>query len=124
MNTLAIGTYENRMEFSPGDRVSGKVFWELDEEPGEIEVRLFWYTKGKGSQDVCIVDSIVFDSPAMQETREFSFDLPNQPYGFSGILISLLWAIEVVVPDTGDTERVELVVGPGDCEVVLDSCDE
>jgi len=121
---LAIGTYENRMESSPGDRVSGKVFWELDEEPGEIEVRLFWYTEGKGSQDVCIVDSIVFDSPAMQETREFNFDLPNQPYGFSGVLISLLWAIEVVVPDTGDTERVELVVGPGDCEVVLGRCDE
>src|SRR4029079_16624359 len=35
----------------PGESVSGQATWELDAPPRELEVRLFWYTEGRGDQD-------------------------------------------------------------------------
>jgi hypothetical protein len=47
--------------------------------------------------------------------------LPETPYSFSGRLISLLWALELVAPPSKTVGRQELVVAPGGQEVRLDS---
>ena len=124
MSTLKIGTYENRTAFRPGAEIAGKVLWILDESAKAVEARLFWYTEGKGTQDVELVDNIRFDDPPRREQREFTFTLPEAPYSFSGKLISLLWALEVVVLPSEETERLEIVVSLSGHEVFLHKGEE
>jgi hypothetical protein len=85
----------------------------------QLELRLFWYTKGKGDRDVQIVDSRAWANPALQERRDFRFTLPRAPYSFSGKLISLIWALELVEPRTGEEARVEFVMAPTGREILL-----
>jgi len=123
MAELGIATADNRATFSPGEQVQGTCGWWLDRAPSAIEMRLFWYTEGKGTKDVDVVDTIRFESPAAQNRREFSFTLPSGPYSFSGKLISLIWALELVVQPSGEAKRVQLTVSPSGEEIVLSPVD-
>jgi hypothetical protein len=55
----------------------------------------------------------------VQGRRAFRFVVPEEPYSFSGKLISLTWALEAVAQPGERMGRRELVVGPGAREVVL-----
>jgi hypothetical protein len=107
--------------FHPGDEIEGTVRWRLDPAPQRLEVRLFWYTRGKGDQDVGVVETLPFDNPGIEERRSFRFRLPAGPYSFSGKLISLLWAIEAVAEPGSASERCEITVSPTGREIVLPS---
>jgi len=120
MSTLKIGTYENQTRFRPGGEVAGKALWILDGPPKAVEVRLFWYTQGKGTVDVNVVDRVRVETPPTRGEREFRFRLPGAPYSFSGKLISLVWALELVALPADETERIELVVSPTGFEVFLE----
>ncbi len=119
MSSLAVATYGNRTRFRPGEEVAGKALWILDKEPEAVEVRLFWYTEGKGTQDVEVVDVMRIESSETRHEAEFKFTLPGEPYSFSGKLISLLWALEVVVRPSGETERLNITVSPSENEIIL-----
>ena len=118
MSELEIKTRGDRTSFLPGEELAGKVSWQLGS-PGRVELRLFWRTEGKGSKDMKIVERVNFDSPRRQESRAFSFQLPDAPYSFSGRLISLIWALELVVISTDETERLEIVLSPTNSEILL-----
>lgn len=105
--------------YAPGQPVSGSVSWELETPATGVEVRLFWYTRGKGTTDVQVVKAQQFAAPGASGRHDFKFMLPEEPYGFSGKLISLVWALEAVVQPGERSQRVELVVGPGGREVLL-----
>jgi len=105
-------------------RVRGRALWILDEPPKAVEVRLFWYTEGKGTQDVELIDSVRFDAPPQRDQKDFRFTLPDEPYSFSGKLISLIWALELVVLPSDETERIPITVSPTGCEVVLHKGEE
>jgi hypothetical protein len=105
--------------YSPGEMVSGTVSWELERHASGVEMRLFWYTRGKGTTDVQVVKAKHFDAPGTGGSRSFKFVLPDEPYSFSGKLISLVWALEAVVQPGDRSQRREIVVGPGGREVVL-----
>jgi hypothetical protein len=60
-------------------------------------------------------------SPLLEETRSFRFRLPEAPYSFSGKLISLVWALELVLEPSKEVTRREIIVAPGGQEVHLDS---
>ena len=104
----------------PGEPVSGQATWELDAPPRELEVRLFWYTEGRGDQDQEVVASEAVPSPGASGWVRFDFRLPEGPYSFSGQLISLTWAVELVAEREGLAGRAELVVGPQRREVRLE----
>jgi hypothetical protein len=104
--TLANG----RSEFSPGEKVSGEARWQLAKRPDRVEIRLFWYTAGKGTVDVGIMGSSVIDEPQSEGAVIFHFTLPDSPYSFSGTLVSLQWAIELVIGK--EAARAPLVMGP------------
>jgi hypothetical protein len=118
MSELEIKTRGDKFSFLPGEELAGQVSWQLDS-PSRIELRLFWRTEGKGTKDVKVVDRINFDNMKRQESREFKFQLPDGPYSFSGKLISLIWALELVVTSTDETERLEIVVSPTKSEILL-----
>jgi hypothetical protein len=116
---LTLETTDGGRWFKPGELVEGRATWYLEEEVDAIEVRLFWYTSGKGSQDVTIVRTLRSDAPDRSGHRDFSIRVPNVPYSFSGKLITLAWAIELVALPGGETERLDLVIGPQPVEVDL-----
>ena len=124
MSTLKIGTYESKTRYRPGEEVGGRALWILDGPADAVEVRLFWYTQGKGDLDVSVAGTVRFDNPGRREQREFKFTLPPKPYSFSGKLVSLLWALEVVVLPSEETERLEIVVSPTGHEVFLHKGEE
>ncbi len=119
--TLRIDLTDDRQWHLPGEKVSGRAVWNLDAAPEAVELRLFWHTSGKGTQDVEIVQDLRIDNPAASGERDFSFSLPLGPYSFSGSLITLAWALELVSLPGGETQRVQLVVAPVPVEIRLES---
>jgi len=119
MGWLQIETEGGKMEYLPGETVSGSVRWELNEPVEALEVRLFWYTRGKGTQDVAVEATQRILSPALQGAESFGFALPEAPYSFSGKLISVLWAVEIVTLPAAEAERVEFVMSPTGKEILL-----
>ena len=110
-----------RTSFAPGERIAGTAGWRLEEPPEALEVRLFWFTRGKGERDVGIVETLEIASGAREGSREFSFHAPPAPLSFSGKLISLIWSIELVALPGGDAGRREITLSPTGEEIRLES---
>jgi hypothetical protein len=121
MTELTIELTEDRAGFVPGEEVSGTVSWSTEQTGEELQLRLFWFTRGKGTEDAGIVEKLQFDRPSPHETRPFRFRLPAGPYSFSGQLISLVWALELVASGSKTVVRREIEVGPDRREVRLES---
>ena len=107
--------------FEPGEELSGSASWQLDKPARDVELRLFWFTRGRGTEDAGVVQTIRFEQPQNGETRSFRVRLPEAPYSFSGQLISLVWALELVVEPSRQVVRREIIVAPGRQEVRLGS---
>ena len=114
---IQVETRDGITSFRPGDDVSGRASWQLDRQPDEVVARLFWYTQGKGTQDIVVVQEETFPAPGAQDQRKFSFRLPEGPFSFSGSLISLIWAVEVVAMPGEESGRVEFTVSPTGDEI-------
>ena len=114
---LTLHTIDGGTWFKPGKLIEGRATWHLDGEVEAVEVRLFWFTTGKGSQDVEIVRRLRIDSPEISGHHDFSIRAPEGPYSFSGKLITLAWAIELVALPSAQTKRLDLLIGPTPVEV-------
>jgi hypothetical protein len=119
MREISVTLGEGRHAFEPGEVIEGTASWRLDAPPERIEVRLFYFTRGKGTRDVEVVKVVSFPSGAASGDQRFSFVAPEQPHSFSGRLITLVWAIELVVEPGALAERVELVIAPDAREIEL-----
>jgi len=119
MNEIRIGTKDEQTAFRPGELIEGAIGWNLPEELRAIEVRLGWQTRGKGTEDAETVNEIKFDDPPAQGARPFQFVAPDQPYSFSGKLISVIWFLEVRVRPKGATARKDIIIAPTRQEVIL-----
>jgi hypothetical protein len=119
MSTLRIDISGGRRPCKPGESISGRVTWQVDGPPQSAELRLFWYTSGKGTQDVETVDTIPFPAPQATDDRSFTLRLPRQPYSYSGKLISIAWALELIVEPGANVAREEFVMSPTGSEIVL-----
>jgi len=107
--------------FRPKSKLTGTAGWQLDHEVRAVEVRLIWFTQGKGTQDVEIVDRRRWETPVLMGSEKFEFALPEGPHSFSGTLISLTWALEVVIEKGKESQRVEFFLSPFDAEIDLRS---
>jgi hypothetical protein len=116
---IRLGLRNDITTFRPGETISGAVLWELEEAPELAEVRLIWFTRGKGTEDGATAETVKLDAPPAAETRPFSFTAPNGPYSFSGTLIALIWAVEFVAQPGEECERVEITIAPEAKEIVL-----
>lgn len=119
MSWLTIETASGRTKYRPGETLAGTACWSLDKPPAAVEVRLFWYTEGKGTQDILVVDRTRFEVPLAEERRGFSMELPEAPFSFSGKLISLRWALEVVAEPSEEAQRLEIILSPTGKEILL-----
>ncbi len=124
MNSLRIETLDGGAAYGPREEIAGRASWSLEKPPDAVELRLFWYTQGKGTQDVGIVRSVRFDGAGREDRREFRFTLPEAPYSCSGKLVSVCWALELVALPSGQTGRFEFTMAPGGKEIVLPEAPE
>jgi hypothetical protein len=96
----------------PGQVIDGVSGWRLDDAPKDAVLRLFWFTEGKGTCDVGVVEELTLPHHLAELSGTFRFTIPAAPYSFCGQLITLKWAIELLV-DKGDlVERLDLIVSP------------
>jgi hypothetical protein len=119
MDWLEVTIPNGRTAFAPGEEIEAAAVWQLDESPESLEVRLFWFTEGKGDRDTGMVlaESI---EPGPSGHCTCRFRLPDVvPSSFSGKLVSLLWAIELVAEPGARAGRVNLVVSPTGQELRL-----
>lgn len=116
---LEIKLESGGVAFMPGDTLRGSVEWMEDEGPDAVEVRLIWYTEGRGDQDVGIARTLRIEHPSATGSANFEFEAPGGPYSCSGRLISIRWAVEAVTRPGKLTARSEIVLAPEGREVEL-----
>jgi len=121
MPTLTIQLEPDKTAFRPGDRAAGTVSWQLEDQPKQVELRLLWYTQGKGDEDAGLVETMTFAQPGQADRRSFHFTLPAAPYSFSGSLISLTWALELSTQPGDQCERREITMTPTGHEILLEA---
>ncbi len=119
MTNLQLHFPAQRTAFEPGESIPLTVEWTLN--PGEtaVEMRLVWQTSGKGGTDGEVANTWRFDNPALRESRVVEIELPNSPYSFSGKLVSLRWAFELISQPSEESTRIDLTIAPGRREVIL-----
>ena len=120
MSGLRVVLERDPPSYEPLEEVKGVASWELPEPPAAVEVRLFWYTSGRGDRDQDVVAVERQENPGPSGRLPFTLQLPQAPWTFSGQLVSLVWAVEVVLPEENLAGDAELVMGPGGEEARVD----
>ncbi len=124
MSRLEIRTDGGRLGFHPGEEIHGTASWSLETAPTKVELRLFWRTEGKGTQDVEVIETMAFEGAGAEDRREFRLRLPAAPYSFSGKLISLIWALELVAEPGAEAGRQDITLSPTGHEIHLASAEK
>jgi hypothetical protein len=114
---LSIGPTSGDCSRKPRDVLELLARWSLPSPPRSLEARLFWFTRGKGTEDVGVVATRLVPAPGAHGEHRVTFTLPEAPYSFSGRLISLIWAVELVADQTA--ARWEFVLAPEGREILL-----
>jgi hypothetical protein len=109
-----------KLRYRPGETMEGVAFWELDDAPGSVEVRLYWQTQGKGTVDLEIVQTVPFPGAVARDRKPFRITLPAAPYSVSGKLVSIVWGVELVAEPKGLSTHLEILISPTGEEVRLD----
>lgn len=104
----------------PGGRLTGDAEWSVNQQPKSVRANLLWFTRGKGTADAVIVETAELPIAAAGEAS-FGFNLPTHPLSFDGILVSLCWAVELVVVPADESVRVEFNLCLGEQPVRLEA---
>ena len=121
---LKIEPADRRRQRKPGEKIEVIVQWQLEDHADSVEARLVWSTQGKGNTDIKVVAEEQFDNPSLSDNRRISFSLPESPYSFSGKLVSLVWALELIAEPSGESDRFELTMSPSGEEIELHSSED
>jgi hypothetical protein len=117
---MEIRTIGGQTSFLPGQEVTGTVSWNLPSPPTFAQLQLYWTTRGKGTVDLEVIDSVSFESPPGSAEHPFRFRLPAAgPYSFSGKLISLVWLLKLHVKPSKETVEAAITVSPTGHEINL-----
>ena len=116
--------YDNK-DYTPGETIAGTVLWTPDsigKKKKDVRVSLFYKTSGRGTEEIHIVAEQKWHADMIKGT--FEFTLPEQPYSFSGELISLTWGLEAVSSSGKETSVYDISLTPSGQEIVLKSIDD
>lgn len=117
MNTLSIDTGE-QTSFRPGEEITVEVSWDLSPAPSKLELRVVWNTSGKGTSDIGVASRTTIEHPSASDRQRVTVSLPEAPYSFSGRIVSVVWALELVALPSKKSYRAEIVIGPNGQEVL------
>lgn len=117
--SLSLQLHQDPTTLVPGQVIEGSLGWRLDNPPKSAVLRLFWYTEGRGTMDVEVVEDLSLPTHLPEIQGTFRLSLPAAPYSFQGQLISLRWAIELILNNGKQVERLPLIVSPWVEQVTL-----
>lgn len=100
-----------RKDLRPFETVSGRVEWRLEKAPRDLELRLCWFTRGRGTEEAETVAQIALGDRA-EGASDFSFELPAGPWSVEGRLLGIGWAVELVAKRQGGLALEEFVMSP------------
>jgi hypothetical protein len=63
--------------YLPGEEIEGVAAWRAERAPAALELRLFWFTSGKGTEDLAIVQRVRWEAPGAVDRRPFKLRLPD-----------------------------------------------
>ena len=121
---LQLDILDSRKNFAPGEILDATVSWQFPVPQTKIELRIVWNTTGKGDRDLEVVQTLEINNVGTSGDQKVRVTLPYEPSSFSGMLISLVWAIELISYPDKENERFEIVIGPGGNEIVLGEDDQ
>jgi len=104
--------------YRPGDTISGSVEWS-EEEGDSLEVRLIWFTQGKGDRDFELISTHTVTAFGPSGSERFQFSAPHRPQSFAGKLISLQWAIEAIAFPSQNTKLQNLTISSTGKEIEI-----
>lgn len=102
----------------PFQTISGRVIRNDHPMDKDLELRIFWFTRGRGDEEASIQHQSTIS--AGQSLTPFSWKLPAAPYSFAGRLITLAWAVEVVNHKEQSLELVPFLLSPTGEEIELE----
>ncbi|XAL98483.1 hypothetical protein OT109_12950 [Phycisphaeraceae bacterium D3-23] len=105
--------------YRPGEAITGLMRWSLTQPAERIDVRLFWWTSGKGSSDSGLAGELKFEGLAASGEQAIVFDAPAGPYSFSGKLVTIQWAVEAIARPGKQVARAEFVLSTSGTEVTV-----
>lgn len=91
------------LRYAPGSVMRGEVRLTANEQVNcrGAYLRLMWHTEGRGDRDQAKVDEIVLATGAIPAgtnmARAFEFNLPEQPWSFTGKYVNIIWEILGVI---------------------------
>ena len=91
---LKIHVESGRDAFHPGESIRGTLEWVGERPPDSVELRLLWYTEGRGDQDVGVARTLRIETPGSVGSQGFHWEAPAGPWSCSGRLLSIRWALE------------------------------
>jgi len=109
---------EGKTAFCPGEDICGRARWDLEDNPDCLEISLFWRTRGKGTEDIGLAQTIKFENPGINGVKDFRLTAPSGPYSFSGKLISIVWAVELATVKGKNSVRKEITISTTGREIV------
>jgi hypothetical protein len=116
---MRIEFQDGKRQFTPRERVAVAWEWTPEEAAAGLEIRLIWFTTGKGTPEVKVIERQQVAGARAGGREDFSFLLPESPYSFSGKLVRLAWAIEADAGEGTDAVREEITVSPAGTEIRL-----
>ena len=119
MSNLTVRLTSQNPILVPGAEMEVDLEWDLDHPAENLELRLVWNTSGKGDQDMKVAKTYHLASPGRTGSQRMSIVLPWGPYSFSGRLISLGWAFELVSLPDEESVREPFVLAPHGHEALL-----
>ena len=102
----------------PFQSLSGTVKIHAPIDAPQLELRVFWFTRGRGDEEAEISYQMEIDP--QKHATPFSFQLPASPYSFAGQLITLAWAVEVVDHRDNSLNLVPFLLSPTGEELQLE----
>lgn len=119
MMGLGIQIDGGQTSFRGGHTIAGEISWSLPKAPDELVLELLWTTRGKGTVDTEVVQSIRIHSPPAAGRRRFERPLPHAPVSFNGKLVSLIWYLRLLAKPSNEQAQMKIVLSPTGEEVEL-----
>ena len=85
----------DKTDFLPEEILQGKFIYNGLAINEPLLMTLYWFTEGKGEQDIHAPLTVEFHTEDRSGEREFSILLPPTPHSFSGRLFNLHWVLEL-----------------------------
>jgi hypothetical protein len=101
----------------PGETIELTASWSLAAAPSSVVVRLIWFARGIEVSEGAVIASKNLPE-AVRGEYPVTFTLPKAPYSFTGKVVKLHWAVELIVGNAG-TATWEFNLSPSGQAIVL-----